>query len=202
MLKTAVENNLFGQISFTFTPGRSCMLRQGFDPALNWQESDISPSPTDSSALFSSTQMPLRAMAQGFCTAALFSMTPTPPFGTIAPLLTSSPSAGLVTKPAPFYRLLRDVQTIPDLWKEWTIGLGCLPPIDELDRLYGSCWRTGNEIQYYSTWKRIVDKIKRSAGSSATTEDYKTVVRGMEEERAHSKASLDKVSKALQAVKI
>lgn len=129
-------------------------------------------------------------------------MTPAPPFGTIAPPLTSSPSAELVTKPAPFYRLSRDVRTIPDLWKEWTIGLGCLPPIDELDRLYGSRWRTGNEIQYYSTRKRIVDEIKMRAGSSATTEDYKTVVRGMEEERAHSKASLDKVSKALRAAKM
>ncbi len=102
----------------------------------------------------------------------------------------------------PFYLLSRDVRTIPDLWKEWTIGLGYLPPIDELDRLHGSRWRTGNEIQYYSTRKRIVDEIQRRAWSSATTEDYKAVVRGMEEERAHSKASLDKVSKALRAAKM
>ena len=120
----------------------------------------------------------------------------------MAPPVAASSSSELATKPVPFYRLSRDVRTIPDLWKEWTIGLGSLPPIDELDRLYGSRWRTGNEIQYYSTRKRIVDEIKRRAGNSATTEDYKTVVRGMEEERTHSKASLDKVSKALRAAKI
>lgn len=33
----------------------------------------------------------------------------------------------------------------------------------------------GNEIQYYSTRKGIVNEIKRRAGSSATTEDYKAI---------------------------
>ena len=34
-LKTAIENNLFGQISFTFTLGKSRMLPQGFDAFLH-----------------------------------------------------------------------------------------------------------------------------------------------------------------------
>lgn len=150
-LRTAVEDNFFGQISFTFTPGKLCILPQGFDPSLHQQERDISPSPTGSSSLISFTQTPIRAIAQGFRTAASLSMTPTPLVGTMAQPLAASSSSEIPTMPVSIYRLSRDVRTIPDLWKEWTISLGSLPPIDELDRLYGSCWRTGNEIQYYST---------------------------------------------------
>ena len=100
-LKTAVEDNLFGQISFTFTPGRSRMLPQGFDPSLHQQERDISPSPAVSSALISSTQTPIRAIAQGFRTAAPLSMTSTPLFGAMAQPLAASSSSGLSTKPVP-----------------------------------------------------------------------------------------------------
>lgn len=141
-------------------------------------------------------------MAQGFCTAALLSMTSTSFFSAMAQPLAASSSSELPIKPVPIYWLSRNVRTIPDLWKEWTIGLGFLPPIAELNRLYGSRWRIGNEIQYYSTRKRIVDKIKRRAENSATREDYETVVRGMEEEKTHSKALLDKVPKMLRAAKI
>lgn len=137
-----------------------------------------------------------------FRTAAPHSTIPNYFFDAIAPPLASSLNAELVTKLLPLYRLSRDVQTIPDLWKEWTIGLGFLPSIDELDWLYGSHWYTGNKIQYYSTQKRIVNKIKRRVESSATTEDYKTVVRGIEEERTYSKALLEQMSKALRAAKM
>lgn len=174
------------------------MLPQGFDHALQRQERNVSLSPAGPSNLFSSTQTPVRATTQVFHAAA------PPPLAsnrTMAQPLASPSSVELAIKPAPLYRLSRNVRTIPDLWKEWTIGLGCLPSIDELDRLHGSRWRIGNEIQYYSTRKRIIDEIKRRAGSSATEEDYKAAVRGMEEERAHSKASLDKVSKALRTAK-
>ena len=85
------------------------------------------------------------------------------------------------------------------LWEEWTIRFGCLPPINELGWLYDSYWRTGNEIQYYSTWKKIVDKIKKRAENFATIEDYKSVVRGIKKERVYFKALLDKVSKVLRA---
>ena len=178
------------------------MLLQGFDPTLQQQERDVSPSLTGPSILFSSAQTPICTITQVFCTAAPLSIIPTSLFGAIAPPLASSLNAELATKPMSLYRLLRDVQTTPDLWKKWTIGLGSLPSIDELDRIYGSRWRTDNEIQYYSTRNRIVNKIKRRAGSSITTDNYKAVIRGMEEKRAHSKASLDKVTKALQAAKI
>jgi hypothetical protein len=36
---------------------------------------------------------------------------------------------------APSYRLSREVYTIPDLWRKWTVGLAVgLLSIDELDR--------------------------------------------------------------------
>lgn len=178
------------------------MLPQGFDHALQQQERNVSPSPAGPSNLFSSARTPVRATTQVFHAAAPLPLASNPSLGTMAQPLASPSSVELATKPVPLYRLSRNVRTIPDLWKEWTIGLGCLPSIHELDRLYGSRWRIGNEIQHYSTRKRIIDEVKRRAGSSATAEDYKAVVREMEEERAHSKASLDKVSKALRTAKM
>ena len=51
--------------------------------------------------------------------------------------------------------------TIPDLWREWTVGLAVgLPSIDELDRRWGSRWRSPKERQYYSTRKVIIDEVR------------------------------------------
>lgn len=114
--------------------------------------------------------------------------TPTSFFGAITPPLAFSLNAELATKPVLLYQLLHNVQTISNLWKKWTIGLGSLTSIDKLDWLYGFCWHSGNEIQYYSIWKKIVNEIKRRAGSYATTKDYKAMVKEIEEKKTHSKA--------------
>ena len=45
---------------------------------------------------------------------------------------------------APQYRMSRTVQTIPELWQEWTVGLQGQPLIKRLDELYGSSWRSGS----------------------------------------------------------
>ena len=99
-------------------------------------------------------------------------------------------------QPAPIYRLCRDTRTIPELWREWTEGIGATPLIEELDRHWGTCWRTGAEHQFYSTCRVIVDEVRRLAADAG---DCWAVVRELEEQRVRAGASLDKVQKALRA---
>jgi len=64
--------------------------------------------------------------------------------------------------------------------------------------MYGARWRCGNERQYYSTRKVIIEEIRRRAGDAATDGRLREVVMQMEEERLASKVSLDKVIKILK----
>jgi len=64
----------------------------------------------------------------------------------------------------PSYRLSREVYTIPDLWREWTVGLVVgLPSIDQLDCCWTSRWGSPEERQYYSIPKVIIDEVHRRA---------------------------------------
>ena len=99
-------------------------------------------------------------------------------------------------QPVPIYRLCRDTRTIPELWREWTEGIGATPPIKELDRRWGTRWRTGAEHQFYSMCKVIIDEVRRLGGEAG---DFWVVVRELEEQRLRAGASLDKVQKALRA---
>ena len=96
---------------------------------------------------------------------------------------------------APIYKLCREVKTIPDLWREWTVGLGGRLSIEELDRHWKSAWRPVSERQYYSTRKRIIDEVRRQAGDMGNYED---VIGEMERERQMTGMSLDRVWKTLR----
>lgn len=99
----------------------------------------------------------------------------------------------------PSYRLSRQVATVPDLWREWTVGLGGLPAIAALDATYGSRWRAQSERQYYSMRKVIIDEIIALAGNSL--EDQEAVaaaVEALERQRVQGKASLDKLIKVIK----
>lgn len=174
-LKASLNDFLEGSFSFNFTPGRSRMLPQGFDPALR-QQRESSPCPLPAA------------------------LSPTAPAislsGPAPPVPTPLEELG---RAKPSYKLSREVRTIPDLWREWTVGLAGLPAVEGLDRLYGSQWRSGNERQYYSMRKVIVKEVRRRAGQGATDRREREVVAQMEEERLASNASLDKVIKALKA---
>ena len=173
-LRASVDDFLQGSFSFQFTPGKTRMLPQGFDSALHRRRAS-SPSPCPSAA---------RPIAPSVSVS-----THAPP----APTPVEEPA-----RVAPAYKLSREVRTIPDLWREWTVGLAGLPSVEDLDRMYGARWRCGNERQYYSTRKVIIGEIKRRAGDAATDVQLKGVVAQMEEERLASKLSLDKVVKALK----
>ena len=48
----------------------------------------------------------------------------------------------------PQYKMSSKVMTIPELWREWTVGLGFgCPPIETLDREYGTAWRDASDRQ-------------------------------------------------------
>ena len=103
----------------------------------------------------------------------------------------------------PAYKLNRDIQTIPALWKLWTVGVGGAPSVEALDQQYGSGWRqTPAERQYYSMRKTLIDEIK-SRVSKAGDGDFSRVVRDMEEKRLSAKPpmSIDKIIKTLRAAK-
>ncbi|KAN0079726.1 Transcriptional activator of glycolytic enzymes domain containing protein [Elaphomyces granulatus] len=50
--------------------------------------------------------------------------------------------------------------TITDLWKEWTVGLGGQPSVEDLDERWGSRWRHGAEFQSYPRRKVVITEIK------------------------------------------
>lgn len=132
------------------------------------------------------SQLPTAIPLGGSCT--------TPP----TPLIT------LVRKSnAPAYTLNRDIQTVPALWKLWTVGIGGTPSVEELDRQYGAGWRqTSSERQYYSMRKTLIDEIKERV-AKAGDGDSKRIVRDMEARRLSTKPpmSLDKVIKTLKAAR-
>jgi hypothetical protein len=60
----------------------------------------------------------------------------------LSPMLTS-PSIRIVEQP-PTYQLSRGITTIPDLWREWRVGLGGQLSVEALDERWGSRWRCSN----------------------------------------------------------
>ena len=158
----------------------------------------------------------LENVVSDFCSGA-FNLTFTPssrraqeqlPLCSLPPirLPTGAPSSGPMPAPAtierlapepPTYQLSRGITTIPDLWREWTVGLGGQLSVEALDERWGSRWRRGAEFQFYSRRKVIIDEIKRlvAAGGREAID----VVDSLEEQRLRSRASLSQVINALKA---
>ena len=120
-------------------------------------------------------------------------------------LPTAAPSSGPMPAPTaieslaaqpPTYHLSRGITTIPDLWREWTEGLGGQLSVEALDERWGSRWRHGAEFQFYSRRKVIIDEIKRLVAGGREASD---VVDSLEEQRLRSKASLSQVINVLKA---
>jgi hypothetical protein len=202
-LADAVEDSLNGTVSFTFTPGRSRMVAQGYNSALRQRE--VSPSAVALARARARGGALSRARPTGqstlSCRLAELPRPAAPPVlmsGGEAPLsFPLAPVERLAAGPVPTYRLSRDVGTVSHLWREWTVGLAGLPSVDSLDENFGSRWRTGSERQYYSTRKVIVDEIRRRAGTH-TGPACAAAAEILEAERRLAKASLDKMSKLLR----
>jgi hypothetical protein len=71
---------------------------------------------------------------------------------------------------APSYVLSRTVSTVPQLWREWTVGLGNGPSVQGLEDLYGPRWRRArSETVMYSRRKVIIDEIRRRQAAGINT---------------------------------
>jgi hypothetical protein len=178
-LTTKLEDFLTGSFSLTFTPGRSRILPQGYDP-VGQPRRHTPPSPLD----------PNQRQRQP-----VVDLGGPPPVAPIA-LERQEPAPANV---APSYRLSRQVVTVPDLWREWTIGLGGLPSVAALDAAYGSRWRSPSERQYYSMRKVIIDEILAMAGNSLDNQEaIEAAIEALEQQRVKARASLDKLIKVIK----
>jgi hypothetical protein len=101
-------------------------------------------------------------------------------------------AAGAAAEP-PAYRLSRTVSTIPDLWKEWTVGLGSGPSVQSLEDLYGARWRPSPEERvFFCRRKAIIDWIRTKQRSRPSAEPM-VVVMELERFRRQQRASLAKL---------
>ena len=127
---------------------------------------------------------------------------PIPLGGGLTTLLT--PLTSLIRRDnIPAYKLNCEIQTIPALWKLWTVGVGGAPSVEELDQRHGSSWRqTSSKRQYYLMRKTLIDEIKERT-FRARDSDSSCVIRDLEEKRLSTKPlmSIDKVIKTLKAAR-
>jgi Transcriptional activator of glycolytic enzymes len=183
-LGEAVEESLSNTVSFTFTPGRSRMVRE----VGTSRQREVSPSPAGRGSFHLGEPALRQPQPPPIC---LSGSGPAPlPLGPLEQLRPAS---------VPSYKLSRQVRTVTNLWKEWTVGLAGQPSVTRLDNDYGSAWRTGAERQYYSSRKVIVDEVRRRAGPGAGDMACKKMAETMEKDREQANISLDKMFKILKA---
>jgi len=102
----------------------------------------------------------------------------------------------------PQHKLNRSVSTVVDLWEEFFVGSPDKPAINELDRKYGSGWRSKNpsECVYYGLRRTIIDELVsrvelRGLDLEASTEQaaavWQSVAEEMDADRLELKASLN-----------
>jgi len=66
----------------------------------------------------------------------------------------------------PIYQSLGRAESVADVWRQWKQGYPGQPPIQELERKYGSRWRPGTAIRtqfcrWRNIWDTIEDQLKR-----------------------------------------
>ena len=70
--------------------------------------------------------------------------------------------------PPSSYVLSRTISTVPQLWREWTVGDG--PSVQGLEDLYGPRWRQAHSEQVmYGRRKMIIDEIRRGQAEGINT---------------------------------
>lgn len=74
----------------------------------------------------------------------------------------------------------RTIITVPDLWREWTVGLGNGPAVQTLEDSYGARWRPSqSERVFFSRRKVIIDEIRtrerRGIGIQVAVEEVELI---------------------------
>jgi hypothetical protein len=101
----------------------------------------------------------------------------------------AQPSGASATPPnstsaVPTYQLNRDILTITDVWREYSVGFPGKPSIQSLEAQFGTAWRKDRkESRFFSRRKEL----------------YKAIEKKVEEERrVQMGASLDKLRSAIK----
>ena len=92
-------------------------------------------------------------------------------------------------------KMSRSLQTVSDVWREYTHGLGGSPSIEQLDLQFGNSWRQSTaERKFFSRRLKIYKAIKAKL-SEGKTED--AAVEELEGMRLSRGWSLDKLQKSI-----
>jgi hypothetical protein len=117
------------------------------------------------------------------------------PTGQLQPHLISNTMNAEEHSFPPAYTLSRTIQTVPELWQEWTQGIEGNPPVEMLERRYGSTWRSSHkEAVLFSRRKVIINEIYSRKDSGFSIE---AAVEDLELVRTRAKLSLYKLWKLL-----
>jgi len=109
-----------------------------------------------------------------------------------------SPSVSWRPRP-PSYMLSRTISTVPQLWREWTVGLGNGLSVQGLEDLYGHRWRPAHsEKVMYSRRKVIIGEIRRRQAEGINTG---AAVEEVELMRQRSRLSLHQLHQVLNRQK-
>lgn len=89
------------------------------------------------------------------------------------------------------YKMSRTINTVPDLWREWTQGVGSSPSVRSLEDLYGCRWRPSQcERVFFGRRKRIITEIERRHRWRTSPGEISTEVEALEAVRLRLKTSL------------
>ncbi|KAH8656363.1 transcriptional activator of glycolytic enzymes-domain-containing protein [Ilyonectria robusta] len=95
--------------------------------------------------------------------------------------------------------MCREVKTVRDLWREWTVGLRGQQAIATLDSRWGSRWRAGrqSEVQWYSLRLEVIKEIRRMAQAQRISEEAAMYAISLQQQQMGY--SIDQLCKFLRA---
>lgn len=107
-------------------------------------------------------------------------------------------SNAMVAVPSASYQMSRTTSSIPDLWREWTQGLGKRPSVQQMETSYGVSWRRDpKEKMFFHRRKRIIDEIHRLYALRKGRTDINLVINELESMRLRMRKSLHTFSQWL-----
>lgn len=99
------------------------------------------------------------------------------------------------------YKMSRTICSVQDLWREWNFGLSGRPAVKDLERSFGTKWRSNpSESRYFTGRKVIIDEIERLVATN-TCVSHDQAVNHLENKRLANKGSLNWLIKSIRPPK-
>ena len=176
LMEGKLDDFLTGKVTFTLTPSKICQLPRATSPIpLNTLDPLLHPpaATTSFSSSPSAHDLPTpRSHRPRSRRSRPHSLTRSPsPSEHALAFFDADVSVELPASSS--YFLNRQVCSVVDLWREWTVGLGTGPAMGKLNSSYGSGWRRGwpdKERQYYSQRLTIIEYLTRQARAGSREE--------------------------------